>query len=161
MHSTVYQITKERVIEGNFLNEDTLTQGTDGNIDYCSDIDATDRKWRIDNLVNTILPKGMFTQMENDTIRYNGGIEAWKAEWVKRIQEKANLVTPANVTEWIGATYHLKTELENPFGTGSLFYTDEEGVESCANESGDFMAIVNELKEGEHLYIGGVIDYYY
>ena len=73
MHSKIFQITLTRVDKDNYLNEDTLMQGDDSFFDYCAEIDEEERKYHIENLVNNILPKGMFEFVSDDTIRYNGG----------------------------------------------------------------------------------------
>ena len=58
MHSTIFQITTEKVEEKDaLLNEDTLLQGDNSELDYCSDIDEDDRRERIECLVNEILPE--------------------------------------------------------------------------------------------------------
>lgn len=74
MHSKIFQITETRVSKDNYLNEDTLTQGDDSFFDYCAEIDDEERQFHIDNLVNNILPKGMFELVSDDTIRYKGGV---------------------------------------------------------------------------------------
>ena len=40
MHSTIFQITTEKVEKGDYLNEDTLLQGDNSDLDYCSDISS-------------------------------------------------------------------------------------------------------------------------
>lgn len=44
MHSSVYQITTEKVEEGGLLDEDTLHQGDCSGLDYCSNIDNEERR---------------------------------------------------------------------------------------------------------------------
>lgn len=108
MHSTIFQITTEKVEEKDaLLNENTLQQGDYSDLDYCSDIDEDDRRERIERLVNEILPEGMFTLIDENTIRYNSGVEAWQEEWVKQINEKCSLVTASNIHEW-STLYYLK-----------------------------------------------------
>ena len=80
MHSKIFQITETRVSKDNYLNEDTLTQGDDSFFDYCAEIDDEERQFHIDNLVNNILPKGMFELVSDDTIRYKGGAERWRED---------------------------------------------------------------------------------
>ena len=87
MHAKVFQITCERVDKENTLNEDTLTQGDGSFYDYCSEITPEFRKAMIVILVNEILPKGMFTLIEDDEIVYNGGSEEWKSEGVNAIRD--------------------------------------------------------------------------
>ena len=161
MHSTIFQITTQRISKDCFLNENTLPQGDNSEFDYCREISEDERKTAINNLIETILPKGMFTLLNNDTIIYKGGAAEWYAKWVNRIQEKANKITPENITDWIGASYQLEEELKNPLGVGTRFYTEEHSFASYADQSGDFMRIICGFKDGTKLYIGGIIDYHY
>lgn len=108
MHSKIFQITVEKPSKDNFLNENTLEQGDGHYYDYCSEINEEDRKFHISNLIDSILPKGMFELVEDDTIRYNGGADKWKEEFVAALQEKAKEVTTENCTMWIGAVYQLE-----------------------------------------------------
>ena len=75
MHSKIFQITETRVDRDNYLNEDTLEQGDGHYYDYCSEIDEEERKFHIANLIEKSLPKGMFTLVGENTIRYNGGAD--------------------------------------------------------------------------------------
>lgn len=161
MHSTIFQITTEKVEEKDaLLNEDTLQQGDCSDLDYCSDIDEDDRKERIECLVNEILPEGMFTLIDENTIRYNGGVDAWLEEWVKLINEKCALVTAGNIREW-STLYYLKEAIDNPLDAGSRFYDDNSGCSSYSEKSGEFMKSLNDLEAGTLLYVGGVIDYHF
>ena len=97
MHSRIFQISTEPIDKENYLNEDTLQQGDGSFYDYCSEIDEEDRKEDIANLVNHALPKGMFELISDDTMRYNGGIEQWKEEYVANIKKRANALTADNM----------------------------------------------------------------
>lgn len=112
MHSKIFQITETRVSKDNYLNEDTLTQGDDSFFDYCAEIDDEERQFHIDNLVNNILPKGMFEFVSDDTIRYNGGAAQWREDFVADIRSRAEAVTPESVQEWIGPVYQLEKFLK-------------------------------------------------
>lgn len=160
MHSTIFQITTEKVEEGGFLNEDTLPQGDYSELDYCSDIDDGERKERIENLVNNVLPEGMFTLIDENTIRYNGGVDAWREKWVKLINEKCSLVTADNILEW-SILYYLKEAIDNPLDAGSRFYDDNSGCSSYSYKSGEFMKSLNNIAAGALLYVGGVVDYHF
>ena len=48
--------------------------------DYCANIDDEERKDEVGWLVEHALPKGMFSLTGEDTIRYEGGMERWKAQ---------------------------------------------------------------------------------
>lgn len=161
MHSKIFQITLTRVDKDNYLNEDTLMQGDDSFFDYCAEIDEEERKYHIENLVNNILPKGMFGFVSDDTIRYNGGAKQWREDFVTDIQRKAGAITPDSVQNWVGPVYQLEKFLKNPLDTAYWFYTDAEGWQSYAEQSYEFLRQVCEYEPGTLLYIGGVIDYHF
>ena len=140
MHSKIFQITRTRVSQDDYLNESTLAQGDNSFFDYCGEID--------DNLVNNMLPKGMFELISEDTIRYIGGAEKWQADFVAGMRSKAEAVTPDKVLEWIGPVYQLEKYLKNPLDTAYWFYMDEEGLQSHAEQSYEFMRQVCEFEPG-------------
>ena len=160
MHSRIFQISTEPIDKENYLNEDTLQQGDGSFYDYCSEIDEEDRKEDIANLVNHALPKGMFELISDDTMRYNGGIEQWKEEYVANIKKRANALTADNMLEW-GSTYYLKQAVENPLDVAYPFLFGWRWLQSFAEQSFTFMEFVCRLEPGTILYIGGVVDYHF
>lgn len=161
MHSTIIQITTEKVEKENFLTEDDVCTWEFRDIDYCSEIDEDERKDRITQLVNNWLPSGMFTLVDENTIRYNGGAEEWKKQWFELIQERASQITTDNILDSFGPMYRLEKVLLNPLDLGTLFYDDSENMNSYAEYSAEFMRSMCQLKEGTLLYIGGVLDYHH
>ena len=161
MHSRVFQISTTQIDKENYLNEDTLNQGDNSFYDYCADISDEERKEEITNLVNSILPKGMFELVSEDTIRYTGdGMEQWKEKYVAEIRKKADAITVENMFEW-SSTYYLKQAIDNPLDTGYNFYLNGDGCPSFAEPSFEFMLFVSSLEPGTLLYVGGVIDYHF
>ena len=129
MHSRVFQISTTQIDKENYLNEDTLNQGDNSFYDYCADISDEERKEEITNLVNSILPKGMFELVSEDTIRYTGdGMEQWKEKYVAEIRKKADAITVENMFEW-SSTYYLKQAIDNPLNTGYHFYLNRDGCQ--------------------------------
>ena len=100
MHGKIFQITKTRVAEDCCLNETTLIQGGDSFFDYCAEIDDKQRKFHIENLVNSVLPEGMFELISEDTIRYNGGAEQWREAFVNDIRCRAE-ITRRSISSFI------------------------------------------------------------
>ena len=145
----------------NYLNEDTLQQGDGSFYDYCAEIDDEKRKEDIRYLVNTALPKGMFELVGDDTMRYIGGVEQWKENFVTNIRKKAEAITTENMLEFVGPVYQLEKALENPLDIAYHFYLDGDGYQSFAEKSFAFMEFVCTLEPGTILYIGGVIDYHF
>lgn len=160
MHSRIFQISTEPIVKENYLNEDTLYQGDGSFYDYCSNIDDVERKENIACLVKDILPKGMFELLGDDAMRYNGGLEQWKEEYVTNIHKRADALTVENMLEW-SSTYYLKRAIINPLDTEYHFYLDGSGCQSFAEQSFAFMQFVSTLEPGTILYIGGVIDYHF
>ena len=105
MHSRIFQISKMWIEKENYLNEDTLHQGDGSFYDYCAEIDDEERKEDIRYLVNTALPKDMFELVGDDTIRYIGGVEQWKENFVTNIRKKAEAITTENMLEFVGPAY--------------------------------------------------------
>ena len=114
MHSRIFQISKMWIGKENYLNEDTLHQGDGSFYDYCAEIDDEERKEDIRYLVNTALPKDMFELVGDDTMRYIGGVEQWKENFVTNIRKKAEAITTENMLEFVGPVYQLEKALENP-----------------------------------------------
>lgn len=135
MHSRIFQISKMWIEKENYLNEDTLHQGDGSFYDYCAEIDDEERKEDIRYLVNTALPKDMFELVGDDTIRYIGGVEQWKENFVTNIRKKAEAITTENMLEFVGPVYQLEKALENPLDIAYHFYLDGEGYQSFAEKS--------------------------
>lgn len=161
MHSSIFQISTMQIDKENYLNEDTLNQGDDSFYDYCANISDEERKSEISNLVNSILPKGMFELVSEDTILYKGdGLEQWKEEYVANIRKKAEEINVENMLEW-SSTYYIKQAVENPLNTAYHFYLNGDGCQTFAEQSFEFMQFICSLEPGTMLYVGGVIDYHF
>lgn len=61
MHGIVYQISTEPVDLDDYISEDTVSVGDMAGFDYLYDTEKEVRQERIHNLVENVLPKGMFT----------------------------------------------------------------------------------------------------
>ena len=103
----------------------------------------------------------MFELISEDTIRYNGGVEQWKEDFVADIRKKAEAITAKNMLEFIGPVYQLDKALENPLDVAYHFYLNGDGCQSFAEQSFAFMQFVCNLESGTILYIGGVVDYHF
>lgn len=56
----------------------------------------------------------MFELLGDDAMRYNGGLEQWKEEYVTNIHKRADALTVENMLEW-SSTYYLKRAIINPW----------------------------------------------
>lgn len=159
MHSRIFQISTEPIDKENYLNEDTLQQGDGSFYDYCSEIDEEDRKEDIANLVNHALPKGMFELISDDTMRYNGGIEQWKEEYVANIKKERMLLR--QIICWNGVRPIISNRQWKIRWMSPIILFGWRWLQSFAEQSFTFMEFVCRLEPGTILYIGGVVDYHF
>lgn len=159
MHSTVYQITRKKIDHSDFISQHSLAQGDGYYIDYCSEVSPDERQRRISVLVDSILPHDMFTVVDADTIRYEGGIDEWIGSWVSSIHSHAALVTPENVVKYADAPFQLLNEVRNPLHVDNLFYLYEDRSSLFAERSDELIRLISTLSVGDCLHIGGVLDF--
>lgn len=82
-------------------------------------------------------------------------------EFYRRYSSKGRGCDSRQIQDWIGPVYQLEKYLKDPLETGYWFYTDENGIQSYAEQSYEFLREVCALEPGTLLYIGGVIDYHF
>ena len=118
------------------------------------------RKFDIRFLLEHILPKGMFTPIEESTLTYNGGFAMWRKSHFDNIKAISAELTPANVMKWNGPIGQLKKAIINPLGVDALFVTEFYDGAGTAERSADLMDIIARLKKGDRLYIGAILGYH-
>lgn len=111
MHSTIYQISTEPIVENDYLNSDRIVAGENASISYLYENSEDGRKFDIRFLLEHILPKGMFTPIEESTLTYNGGFAMWRKSHFDNIKAISAELTPANVMKWNGPIGQLKKPL--------------------------------------------------
>ena len=99
MHSTIYQISTKPIAENDYLNIDRIVVGENASISYVCENSEDGRKFNIRFLLEHILPKGMFTSIEESTLTYNGGFAIWRKSHFDNIKAISAELTPANVME--------------------------------------------------------------
>ena len=112
MHAWIYQISDTPIKET--INEDSLYQGDGIDNDYWAAISEEGRKNSMETLKDYILPSGMFRQIDDTTFEYQGGIDEWKAQWVKRIQERAAELNVENVLRFVGMRLQARKGAKEP-----------------------------------------------
>lgn len=160
MHSTIYQISTEPIAERDLLRVDNIVTGEMASISYICENTEDGRNFDIKRLVEHILPKGMFTLSDDNTITYNGGFNMWRKSHFDKIKALSAQLKPANVMKYNGPIGELKKAIVNPLGTAALFVTDFYGGAGTAECSADLMDMVSELKKGDKLYLGAILGYH-
>ncbi len=161
MHGTIYQISTEPVDLDDYISEDTVSVGDMAGFDYLYDTEEEERQERIQNLVENVLPKGMFIiATDGEAIVYQGGFTKWRKSYLELLRAKTADINEDNIMEWIGPSYQLQKAIVNPLGCGSYFVTEASGGYGTAERSRDLMLMVGKLETGAKLYIGAILGYH-
>lgn len=162
MHDVIYQIGLEPIPEEEYVDNDRIYEGEYVSIDYSYELDNERREQVISGLVNSILPKGLFTlNKEDNSLTYMGGLKKWKQAHIDNLINIAKALNTDNVLKYIGPLRDIQMSLNNPLNTMSLFVMDTEGNSGIAENSGDFMRMLDHLNVGDKIYIGAVYGYHF
>lgn len=159
MHYWIYQLSTFEIEEE--MDANTLEVGeTDlASPDYCNDISKDERTKAIGCLVNSILPKGMFTLKDPETLVYNGGFSLWEDRECLRLREMAEGLQTGDRDKFRRDCRKLNERLSDPLGCGCAFYPYSTEEEDCPVSSENFMYYtVKDMKEGDCLHIGGIVN---
>ena len=160
MHSLIFQISNCPIAEDNYIGIDHVEAGEMASIDYCDEVEQSERKSVIDNLVNRTLPASMFTiNPDGESLTYGGGFTEWCRQYVRSLHDNAMAINEANVFKYIGAAFQLQKAIVNPLATDILFVTDLTEGMGTAERSRQLMRIIGELQIGAKLYIGAILNY--
>lgn len=161
MHSLIIQISDRPIAEDSYIGIDHVEAGEMASIDYCDEIEQSERKGVISNLVNRTLPAGMFTiNPDGETLTYRGGFTEWCRLYVRSLHEKAMAINEASVFKYIGPAFQLQKAIVNPLATDTLFVTDFADGMGTAERSRQLMQTIADLQIGAKLYIGAILNYH-
>ena len=160
MHSLIFQISNCPIAEDNYIGIDHVEAGEMASIDYCDEVEQSERKSVINNLVNRTLPASMFTiNPDGESLTYRGGFTEWCRQYVRSLHDKAMAINEANVFKYIGPAFQLQKAIVNPLATDILFVSDLTEGMGTAERSRQLMRIIGELQIGAKLYIGAILNY--
>ena len=160
MHSLIFQISNCPIAEDNYIGIDHVEAGEMASIDYCDEVEQSERKSVIDNLVNRTLPASMFTiNPDGESLTYGGGFTEWCRQYVRSLHDKAMAINEANVFKYIGAAFQLQKAIVNPLDSVDYYVTESDSY-GTAERSRDLMLMVGRLEAGAKLYIGEVLGYH-
>lgn len=155
-HAYIIQLDTEPIEDDNLVSEEDFFE--DERFDYFETISDADREEVVDKIAKYVFPTGMFHK-EGDCFIYQGGIEKWKEEYLKELNEILSKITTNNL--WgIKGLFALKDKIQNALDQNKFVVECWSGF--CANDSTEFMEFVDHyLKPGDKLYIGSIIDFHY
>ncbi len=157
MHDNIFQVSRKPIARDDYPDTDLIAENTEW-IGYCDEVDKGTRLNAIKHLVDEILPEGMFSiDSEGDVLTYIGGLEEWAEEYVKKIQDAANKLTPSNILTWCKEKKALKDIMRSPIGHSTMFVLDNN---LFAEFSCEFIEYINDMQPGDKLFIGSVLNYH-
>lgn len=156
MRTYFIQVAKEAIKAEDFITADTDNL-TDAVYGYRYRISDDERQEAIACLVEQVLPKDMFSIAEDEVLIYNGGIETWKRVWIDALNKMVSGLTPETIFNGHDVLYDIRKLLDNALDTDIQFYLESPFV----NDSTAFMSYIDGMKEGDRLYVGGIVGYHY
>lgn len=156
MHSNIIQISKNPIEEEEWVSPSNFYENSDDFADWIGDeYDEEDRKAEIENLVSCF--DGVFT-LEDDHLVFNGLGEFTK-EWYEYIRECVAQLKDGKVDD--KKLFKIKKAVERThLGIYSRFYIEDwNGYAAPAEDFIDYLQ--KQMKVGDRLYIGAVIDYHF
>lgn len=154
-HGTIVQLSKSPITEDDYITPDLFYEGYERFADYIGDEITDDKRLREIKGFVTVF-KGAFEQ-DNDSLVYKG-IENFTRLWTDEIKSKASEIKDGEYD--FLKFYKLKDALEN-FNIDGFRYCIKDW-----NDSPDPVGtLVNfcqsELKPGDRVFVGGMVDYHY
>lgn len=160
MHSTIFQLSTERLSKDKWINEDTFLEehGKFG-IDYT--YEYKDREYAI-NMLADILPKSVFkVEGDNVTILNNGDclFEQYKKD-LQQILDKMTYNKDIDSALALGA-YRLSKRALRIIDCNTLFHITDWNWLGTSNDILEYANFVYEKGNPKVLYINGILDYHF
>lgn len=160
MHSKIFQISNKPISKDDYTSPETYYDNSGDFADYIGDeIEGEEREDCVGYLAHDL--RGVFTAAGRDCLVYLGrdALQAFLQEWADDIKAKAAELTADNILVK-QRLYNIRaTTKETHRRTDYRVHIEEWN--GCAGPFGDIIEWASQLKEGDHIYVGAVIDYHY
>lgn len=161
MHSKILQISSKPIGKDDYTNPDMYTDTNDSFYDYIGDlVEGEERDDSVGHLAELL--KGVFKPAGRDCLVYLGGeaLGRFLQSWANELKAQANELTADNILNEQRLNIISATTKETHLRTGYRVHIEEWN--GWAGPFGDLIewAACN-LKEGDMIYVGAVIDYHY
>lgn len=158
MHSKIFQVSLTPIEKEDFRGTDDFYENYSSFADYISkNIEGEDRDITIDHLANKF--SAIFTR-QGDALVYNGKVKNFVRKWYAHIKKCARELSLTKMQDSI-SLHRIKDAVDcTHLDTSIRFYIEDwNGWAGPAKDLIDF--IINKMKKGDKLYVGGVVDYHY
>lgn len=163
MHSLILQLSLSPIPKDEYLKDDVdcVSGGTNAPIiDYVQHITDENRYDALKNSIRELCARiGLRLNPDGESFTFIGGLDDFIRSHVNRIHRLASTVSSYNYFKNLGPRRILEKCIANPLDTSILFVTNFYNQAGYANQSADFLDYIHDLKIGEKLYIGAVLDY--
>lgn len=160
MHSTIFQLSTERLSEDEWINENTFIEdyGRFG-IDYTNE--GIDREEEIESLAD-ILPKSVF-KVEGDKVTILNNGECLFEQYKRDLQQILDEMTYNKGTSSALASgaYRLSKRALRIIDCNTLFHIPEWNWLGTSNDLLEYANYAFEKRKPKTLYICGILDYHY
>ena len=162
MHSNIYQISNKPIDKEDYQSPETYYDNSGDFSDYIGDeITGEDRKDALGYLADLL--KDVFRQVRPGIYAYKGeeAMQAFKQAWADELRRMAGLLTPDNLFKDQNLYKIRKVTEETHLGT--RYRVDiADWAEGVAYPFGElFEYAASQLKQGDRIYVGAIIDYHY
>lgn len=158
-HAKIIQLSTQPIAERDYVTPEDYYDAHDAYADWIGDAEEGDtRKECIANLVKYSL-SGLF-EFKDGCLVYLGA-DVFLKNWVDAIHEKAQAITVENVT-FSGPRSALRDILLGSHTNGTDRVVLQEWTGICAEPVSELVGFAfHNMKPGDKLYIGAVIDFHY
>ena len=162
MHSCIYQISKMPLSPDEYASPETYYENSDDFADYIGNSYKGDERAEHINIFAEIIC-GVFDYQGNDVFVYKGpsALYRFKKRWAEEIKTMAQKLNAADPL-FYNSLYHIGcvTKKTHLFASSRVDIEGWTGGIACPLES-LFIFAGSELKAGDRIYIGAVIDYHF
>lgn len=157
MHSSIIEIRTHRIDKDEWATESDFYDDCGSMLDWCQDLSDEEREDYINGFTESELFQSLFSKGdEPDAIIYNGKLDLLKSKWYESIQAELNEV----VSKKLVSSYRLTRRIKCPLDSDILFCLPE-WCGSRANYPIELLEWLSHFKEGDVLYICGVLKYHF
>lgn len=152
MHNVIFQVSATPIEKEDMLNESTIANWQYENFaDYVGNVERTEEQFKkFDRFPNLFKHDG-------DTLIYQGEGNI-RQLWLDDIKQKYSALNKFSLIEDM-TTYKLSLAIDEPFTSNRFLINNWD---DNILQSGEFLKfVISELKKGDKLYIGGILDFHY
>ena len=162
MHSNIYQISNKPISGDEYSGSSTYWDNSSDFADYIGKkYEGKDRDEAIEYLADIL--KDVFEHKGCGEFRYKGreAMEKFKQAWADELRRLAGLLTPENLFKDQNL-YLIRATCKETHLRSSYRVDIDEWCGSIAYPFGElFEYAASQLKAGDRIYVGAVIDYHY